>query len=95
MIKPTGDNILIEIIEVEEEDSGIILPDGVGDNTDPDRALVVEVGPGRINREGRRIEPIVEPGDVILIANYSGHTIKEDGTNYVLAKQRDILGIIK
>lgn len=57
---------------------------------------VIAVGPGAVNRDGK-INPMnVKVGDKVLLPEYGGHTIKEDGDlELTLLRDEDILAIIK
>ena len=57
---------------------------------------VIAVGPGAVNRDGK-INPMnVKIGDKVLLPEYGGHTIKEDGDlELTLLRDEDILAIIK
>jgi chaperonin GroES len=52
------------------------------------------VGPGRLTEEGKRIVPDVKKGDRVLIGKYSGTDVKIDGTEYVILREDDVLGVL-
>ena len=87
---PLGDRILVKPVEREEQTrSGIFLPDTAQEK--PQEGRVVAVGPGRRNDEGKRIELDVQVDDLVLYAKYGGTEIKEEGEEYLLLAERDIL----
>ncbi len=87
---PLGDRILVKPVEREEQTrSGIFLPDTAQEK--PQEGRVVAVGPGRRNDEGKRIEMDVQVDDLVLYAKYGGTEIKEEGEEYLLLAERDIL----
>ena len=87
---PLGDRILVKPVEREEQTrSGIFLPDTAQEK--PQEGRVVAVGPGRRNDEGKRIEMDVQVDDIVLYAKYGGTEIKEEGEEYLLLAERDIL----
>ncbi len=87
---PLGDRVLVKPVEREEQTrSGIFLPDTAQEK--PQEGRVVAVGPGRRNDEGNRIELDVQVDDIVLYAKYGGTEIKEEGEEYLLLAERDIL----
>ncbi len=87
---PLGDRVLVKPVEREEQTrSGIYLPDTAQEK--PQEGRVISVGPGRRNDEGTRIEMDVQEGDLVLYAKYGGTEIKEEGEEYLLLAERDIL----
>ncbi|MCY4624524.1 MAG: co-chaperone GroES [Chloroflexi bacterium] len=87
---PLSDRVLVKPVEREEQTrSGIFLPDTAQEK--PQEGRVVAVGPGRRNDEGNRIELDVQVDDIVLYAKYGGTEIKEEGEEYLLLAERDIL----
>ncbi len=94
MIKPLNDRVLIKMIEAEETTkSGIIL--SAGSQEKPQIAEVVEVGPGEVDENGKRVEMQVKKGDKVITSKYSGNEIKYEGIDYIIVKQSDILAIVE
>ena len=92
-VRPLADRILIRRIEEKESiRGGIIIPDTAKEK--PQEGEVVAVGPGRMNDEGKRIAMDVKKGDRILIGKYSGTDVKIDGTEYVILREDDVLGVL-
>ena len=92
-VKPLADRILVRRIEEQEtRRGGIIIPDTAKEK--PQEAEVVAVGPGKINEDGKRSPMDVKSGDRILIGKYSGTDVKIDGTEYVILREDDVLGIL-
>jgi chaperonin GroES len=71
---------------------GIIIPDTAKEK--PQEGEVVAVGPGRLTEEGKRIAMDVKRGDRVLIGKYSGTDVKIDGTEYVILREDDVLGVL-
>ena len=87
--------MLIEPLGKEEKTkSGIYLPDTL-DKERPEQGKVVAVGPGKVNDKGILVKPSVKKGDVVLFSKYGPNEIKVDGKEYLIAKEEDILAIIK
>ena len=94
-IKPLGDRVVLKPISVEEKSkSGIIIPD-TAEKERPEQGKVVAVGPGRVLESGK-IQPLsVKKGDVVLFTKYGPNEVKVDGTEYLIAKEEDILAILE
>ena len=87
---PLGDRVLVKPAEREDKTkSGIILPDTAQEK--PQEGTIIEVGPGRLTDEGKRIPMDLKKGDLVLYAKYGGTEIKEDEEDYLLLTERDIL----
>ena len=87
---PLGDRILVKPAEREEQTkSGIFLPDTAQEK--PQEGTIIEVGPGRVTDEGKHIPMDLKKGDLVLYAKYGGTESKEEGEEYLLLTERDIL----
>lgn len=94
MIKPVADRILIKMLENEETTkSGIILSNAAKEK--PQTAEVIEVGPGKVNEEGKEVKMYIKKGDKIIVNKYSGTEVKYEGEEYLIIRQDDVLAIIE
>ena len=94
MIKPLNERVLIKMIEAEETTkSGIILSSGSQEK--PQIAEVIEIGPGGIDENGKKIEMQVKKGDKVITSKYSGTEVKYQGVEYIIVKQSDILATVE
>ena len=94
MIKPLNDRVLIKMVEAEETTkSGIILSSGSQEK--PQIAEVVEVGPGGVDENNKKIEMQVKKGDRVIISKYSGTEVKYEGVEFIIVKQNDILATVE
>ena len=94
MFKPLHNYILLERIEEENKTAGgIIIPDNAKEK--PSRGRVIATGDGTYEH-GQKIPVSVKKDDVVLFAKgaSSANEVKIDGTDYVLIKESDILGIL-
>ena len=92
-VRPLADRILVRRIEEKETmRGGIVIPDTAKEK--PQEGEVVAVGPGRLTDEGKRISMEVKKGDRVLIGKYSGTEVKLDGTEYVILREDDVLGVL-
>jgi chaperonin GroES len=91
--KPLGNRVLIEPIEQDEVTAGgIVLPDTAKEK--PQQGMILAVGPGARDEDGKRIPLDVAKGDKVLFAKYSGTEIKVDGKKYLILREDDILAIV-
>ena len=92
-LKPLNDRVLVLRIDEEEKTTGgIIIPDTAKEK--PQEGRVVAVGPGKPDKDGKRISLDIKAGDRVLFGKYSGTEIKIDGVEHLIMKEEDILGII-
>jgi chaperonin GroES len=82
----------LRLEEERKSAGGIVIPDNAAEK--PDQGEVIAVGPGKRNEEGKR-EPLdVKVGDRILFGKYSGTTVKIEGTEYLVMREEDIMGVV-
>ena len=87
-IKPLADRVLILPVEVEQKVGGIIIPDTAKEK--PQRGKVVAVGNGTKDED-----MILKVGDEVFYGKYAGTEIENDGENYLMMRQSDILAIVE
>ena len=89
-VKPLADRVLIKPSETEEEKRGeIIIPDTAKE--EPQQGEVMEVGPGRMTDDGKKVAMEVKKGDKVLYGKYSGTEVTIDGVEYLVVRESDIL----
>jgi len=92
-LRPLGDRVLVEPIEREEiTASGIYVPETAKER--PQEGMVVAVGPGRKDDDGKVIPMDVKKGDRVLYAKYGGTEVKLEDKKYLILKETDILAIL-
>ncbi len=92
-IIPVGNRILIEHIEEKEQvRGGVIIPDSAKEK--PQEAIVIALGSGAKDEDGKIIPFEVKVGDKVLVAKYGGSEVKLDNKKYTLVREDDILGIL-
>ena len=92
-LRPLGDRVLVEPIEREEiTASGIYVPETAKER--PQEGVVVAVGPGRKDDDGKVIPMDVKKGDRVLYAKYGGTEVKLEEKKYLILKETDILAIL-
>lgn len=93
-IQPLADRVLVEPIKEEEQKKGgIIIPDTAKEK--PQQGIVIAVGTGKLDDNGKVIPFNVKKGDKVLMPKYGGTEVKIDGKEYVILREEDILGIIQ
>lgn len=93
-IKPLGDRVLIKRSKAKQTKGGIFLPDSAQEK--PKEGVVVEVGPGKVNEDGKREPLVLKKGDRVLISPYGGTEVKQpsDDEEYLIMREEDVLGIL-
>ena len=94
-VRPLGDRILVEPVEEKENKSkkgAIIIPDTAKEK--PTEGLVVAVGTGKTDDNGRKVPFEVKKGDRVLVSKYGGTEIKLDGKEFKILNGDDILAVI-
>lgn len=93
-IRPLSDRVLVEPLEEKEvKKGGIIIPDTAKER--PQEAKVIEVGPGKLTEDGKRLPMNVKKGQRVLMPKYGGTEIKIDDKEYQIIREEDILAIIE
>ena len=93
-IRPLHDRLIVKRFEEEEKTKGgIIIPDNAKEK--PQQGEVIAVGNGKVLDDGKTLPLEVKKGDRVLFGKYSGTEIKIDGTEYLMMREDDILGIVE
>jgi chaperonin GroES len=93
-IRPLHDRVIIKRVETERTtSSGIVIPDSAGEK--PDQGEVMAVGTGKLLDDGKVRALEVKVGDRVLFGKYSGQTVKVDGTELLVMREEDIMGVVE
>jgi chaperonin GroES len=93
-IRPLYDRIVVKRIEEQESTrNGIFIPDSAKEK--PQEGEVVAVGHGKMLENGQLMALDVKVGDRILFGKYSGTETKLIGTEYIIMREDDVLGIFE
>ena len=93
-IRPLHDRVIVKRTEEETTSpGGIVIPDSAAEK--PSKGEVVAVGNGKLLDNGERLSPAVKAGDKVLFGKYSGTEVKVDGTEYLVMREDDIMGILE
>lgn len=91
--RPLGYRVLVRRLEAEETlKGGILLPDSA--KKKQEKAEVVALGTGKIDKAGKNIPLPVNIGDIILMEKYSGQDVTLDDHDYVIVRGDDIIAVI-
>jgi chaperonin GroES len=95
-IKPLGNRVLIKRSKAQASKGGILLPDTAQEK--PKEGIVVAIGPGKMDENGKMEKMNVKEGDCVLFSSYSGTEVKdhnnEEGEEFLILAEDDILGIL-
>jgi len=93
-IRPLHDRVLIKRLDAQSTSpGGIVIPDSATEK--PIEGEVVAVGHGKMLANGE-VRPLdVKVGDKVLIGKYAGTEVKVEGTEYVVLREDDIMGVVE
>ena len=93
-IRPLQDRIIVKRIGEEEiSKGGIIIPDSAKEK--PQEGKVVAVGKGKIRDDGVLQKLDIKKGDRVLFGKFAGTEVTLDGTEHVILREDDVLGIME
>ena len=92
-IRPLYDRIVVKRIEKQEDTrNGIVIPDSAKEK--PQEGEIIAVGQGKRRPDGTLVALDVENGDRILFGKYAGSETTLDGTEFIILREDDILGVL-
>ena len=92
MMVPTFDNVLVKRDEADEKTKGgIYMPDTAKDK--PKRGIVVAVGPGRWDRDGKWVEPPCKAGDVVFVRHWNGADVMVGTVKHEIFNAAEIIAV--
>ena len=93
-LRPLGDRVVIKPTAREEmTKSGIVLPDTAKEK--PQEGMILAIGPGAFDADGKRIAMDVKVGQKVLYGKYSGTEFKIDDEDLLIVSQKDILAVVE
>jgi chaperonin GroES len=92
-LRPLHDRVLVRRLDAQESmRGGLYIPDSAKEK--PHEAEVIAVGSGKLLENGERASIEVKEGDRILFGKYSGAEVKIEGTEYLILREDEILGVL-
>jgi len=95
-VRPLADRVVVEPMEEEEvtfAGGKLVLPETAKEK--PQKGVILAVGPGRKDDDGKVIALDVKEGDQVLYAKYAGTEIKIEGKKFLILKESDILAVVE
>jgi len=93
-VKPLHDRVLVKRLEEEKKTAGgIIIPDNSKEK--PAQGEIIAVGSVYRNNDGTTTSLDVKAGDKVLFGKYAGTEVKVEGSDFIIMKEEDILGILQ
>ena len=92
-IRPLHDRLIVDRIEESDQQiGGIIIPDTAKEK--PQQGTVIAAGKGKVKDDGSILPLDVKAGDTVLFGKYAGQEITLDGTEYLIMREDDVLGVL-
>ncbi|WIJ24661.1 co-chaperone GroES [Devosia sp. RR2S18] len=92
--RPLHDRVVVRRLDSEEKTKGgIIIPDTAKEK--PSEGVIVSVGPGARDDQGKIVAPDVKAGDRVLFGKWSGTEVKLNGEDLLIMKESDIMGVVE
>ena len=92
--RPLHDRVVVKRVDEEQKSKGgIIIPETAQEK--PMQGEIVAAGPGGRDEFGKLTPLDVKAGDIVLFGKWSGTEVKIDGTEYLIMKESDIMGVLE
>ncbi len=93
-IRPLYDRVVVKRVEKKGDvmQGRLHIPDSAKEK--PQEGEVMAIGKGKRLEDGQLVALDVQVGDHILFGKYSGSDITLDGTEYMIMREDEILGIL-
>jgi chaperonin GroES len=93
-IRPLHDRLVLKRVQEETKTSGgLFIPDTAKEK--PARGVVIAVGQGKRDKDGKRVALDVKEGDEVLFGKYAGTELKLDGEEHIVLREEEILAVIE
>lgn len=91
-LKPLGDRVIIKQDEAEEKTaSGLYLASEAKEK--PQTGVVLAVGEGKLDKDGKLIPMPVKVGDKVLYGKYGGTEVHIDGEDVMILRADDLYAV--
>lgn len=96
-VRPLADRVIVEPLSEMERGkvtkSGIFIPE-TAEKERSEQGVIVAVGPGKRDEDGKLVPMNVKVGEKVMFAKYGPDEIKIDGKEYFILSESSILAII-
>ncbi|KAG0170385.1 10 kDa heat shock protein [Apophysomyces sp. BC1034] len=93
-IVPLLDRVLVQRIKAQEKTAaGIFIPEKAQEALN--EGIVVAVGEGAFDKEGKRIPVLVANGDKVLLPPFGGSNVKVGSEDYILYRDSELLAKVQ
>ena len=90
---PLLDRVLVRrLIPQTKTAGGLLLPEASQGKLN--QGVVMRVGAGGRDKDGKTIAPMVKEGDKVLLPEYGGNALKLGEEEFTLYREQDILGVL-
>lgn len=95
-LSPLDDRLVVQVAEAEKMTAGgLFIPSTVSDVSGNLKGRVVAIGRGHQNKKGH-IKPMdVQVGQTVLFSEYAGTKYNHLGTEVIIIRESDVLGIVE
>ncbi|AAW39286.1 MAG: co-chaperone GroES [Dehalococcoides mccartyi] len=91
--EPLHNMVLIQPQEKQDmSKGGIIIPDAAQEKSQ--EGVIVAVGPGRLDKDGKRELMSIKVGDKVLFPKFGGVELKSGGIDYIIMPESQIMAKI-
>ena len=92
--RPLHDRVVVKRIDPEEKSAGgIIIPDTAKEK--PSQGEITAIGPGGRDENGELIPIDLKIGERVLFGKWSGTEVVLDGSELLIMKESDIMGVLE
>ena len=93
-IRPLYDRILVKRLEEQTKTAGgLYIPDSAKEK--PMESVVVALGTGKTDDNGKKVPFEMKKGDRVLVSKYGGTEIKLDGREFKILNSDDVLAVLE
>ena len=97
-VRPLADRVIVEPLSEMERGamtkSGIFIPE-TAEKERSEQGMIVAVGPGKRDEEGKTLPMNVKVGEKVMFAKYGPDEIKIAGKEYFILAESSILAVIE
>ena len=91
-LKPLGDRVIVKQDEAETTTAaGLYLANDAKEK--PQSGVVLAVGAGKLDKDGKHLPMPVKVGDKVIYGKYGGTEIKVDGEEVLILRADDLYAV--